>query len=149
MSDLLTRIIACLSFINFIISLSLSSSSLEPSTTYIIRSPSLAISLALLTPIRSTKSSVSLIPAVSIILRLKPLKLIFSSNVSLVVPSISVTIALSSPNIKLRSEDFPAFGLPKITVFMPSFIILPLSKEFTSLLILLIFSLSIFVISSS
>ncbi len=51
-----------------------------------------------------------------------------SSRVSLVVPSISVTIALSSPRSKFNKEDFPAFGLPKITVLTPSLTILPLSK---------------------
>ena len=35
-----------------------------------------------------------------------------SSIVSLVVPSTSVTIALSSLRIAFKSEDFPAFGLP-------------------------------------
>ena len=52
--------------------------------------------LALLTPMLSTTSSVFLIPAVSIRLRVIPDRLIISSRVSLVVPSISVTIALSS-----------------------------------------------------
>ena len=33
-----------------------------------------------------------------------------SSIVSLVVPSISVTIALSSFKIQFKSDDFPAFG---------------------------------------
>ncbi len=53
-----------------------------------------------------------------------------SSIVSLVVPSISVTIALSSFKIAFNSEDFPAFGFPIITVLIPSFITLPLSNDF-------------------
>ena len=132
-----------------IISLSLSSNSLEPSATKIIRSASLAIFFALLTPICSTLSSVFLIPAVSIILRLIPPRLIFSSKVSRVVPSISVTIALSSPSIKLRSDDFPALGFPRITVLTPSFIIFPLSKDLIIFFILKILSFNISFISSS
>lgn len=47
-------------------------------------------------PIRSILSSVCLIPAVSMIRNLTPLMVIKSSTRSLVVPSISLTIALSS-----------------------------------------------------
>ena len=36
----------------------------------------------------------------------------YVSIASLVVPAISETITLSSPNILFISEDFPAFGLP-------------------------------------
>ncbi len=43
-----------------------------------------------------------------------------SSITSLVVPGISVTIALFSPKIELSSEDLPTFGFPTITVFKPS-----------------------------
>lgn len=49
------------------------------------------------TPIFSTISSVSLIPAVSINTKGIPLILITSSITSLVVPGMCVTIALSSP----------------------------------------------------
>ena len=48
--------------------------------------------------------------------------------ISLVVPAISVTIALSSPVRTFKREDLPAFGLPTITVFIPSFLILPSSE---------------------
>ena len=51
---------------------------------------------------------------------------------SLVVPAISVTMALSSFKIAFKSEDFPEFGLPIIAVFIPSFIIFPLSKDFSN-----------------
>ena len=44
----------------------------------------------------------------------------------------SVTIALSSFKIAFKSDDFPAFGFPIIAVFIPSFIIFPLSKDFSS-----------------
>ena len=37
---------------------------------------------------------------------------------SLVVPAISVTIALSLPTSTFKSDDFPAFGFPMITVFI-------------------------------
>lgn len=50
-----------------------------------------------------------------------------SSITSLVVPGISVTIALFSPKIELSSEDLPTFGFPTITVFKPSLSIFPLS----------------------
>ena len=50
-----------------------------------------------------------------------------SSIASLVVPAISVTIALFSPNIEFNRDDFPTFGLPIITVFSPSLNIFPLS----------------------
>ena len=127
-SDLLSKTIACLSFIKLIISLSFSSNSFDASATNITKSLFSASSFALFTPICSTTSSESLMPAVSIKLRKTPFKLMLSSRVSLVVPSISVTIALSSPRSKFNKEDFPAFGLPKITVLTPSLTILPLSK---------------------
>ena len=114
-------------------SLSLSSNSLEESIIYIIKSASIAKSLAFFTPILSTTSLVSLIPAVSIIFKLIPSIFICSSNVSLVVPAISVTIALSVPTTALRNEDLPAFGLPNITVLIPSDITLPLSEALISL----------------
>ena len=50
-----------------------------------------------------------------------------SSITSLVVPAISVTIALFSPNTAFSNDDLPTFGLPTITVFKPSLRILPLS----------------------
>ena len=50
---------------------------------------------------------------------------------TLVVPSISLTIALSSFNSKFKSDDLPVLGFPIITVFTPSLNILPLSKLFS------------------
>ena len=85
----------------------------------------------------STTSSVFLIPAVSIRLRVTPDRLIISSRVSLVVPSISVTIALSSLASTLSRLDFPALVFPKMTVRTPSCMILPLSHVFNKLSTLL------------
>ena len=48
--------------------------------------------------------------------------------VSLVVPSILLTIARSSPNIKFSKDDFPTFGFPIIEVLIPSFKIFPIEK---------------------
>ena len=55
-----------------------------------------------------------------------------SSIISLVVPSIAVTIALSSCKIAFNKEDFPTFGFPIIAVFIPSFKIFP-SVSYTHL----------------
>ncbi|CIV70182.1 Uncharacterised protein [Streptococcus pneumoniae] len=77
------------------------------------------------TPICSTMSSVSRIPAVSINLRGTPLMLTYSSMTSRVVPAISVTIALSSRKRLLRRLDFPTLGRPMIAVEIPSRRILP------------------------
>ena len=107
------------------ISSSFSSNGTEESTTQRIRSASAAISLALDTPIFSTMSSVWRIPAVSAIFNVIPCRLIYSSSTSLVVPAISVTMALSSPRSRFSREDFPAFGLPRITVRIPSCMIFP------------------------
>ena len=49
----------------------------------------------------------------------------FSVKVSLVVPAISVTIALSVLESRFKIEDFPALGFPIMTVFIPSLIMLP------------------------
>ena len=92
------------------------------------------------TPIFSTTSSVSRIPAVSIMFNIIPFKLICSSRTSLVVPAISVTIAFSSPTREFKREDFPAFGFPTITVEIPSFNIFPLSLFASSLSIFFITS---------
>ena len=54
----------------------------------------------------------------------------YSSIVSLVVPSISLTIALFSPSIKFKRDDLPTLGFPIIAVLIPSFKILPFSKLF-------------------
>ncbi|CAG5925587.1 Uncharacterised protein [Streptococcus pneumoniae] len=77
------------------------------------------------TPICSTMSSVSRIPAVSINLRGTPLMLTYSSMTSRVVPAISVTIALSSRKRLLRRLDFPTLGRPMMAVEIPSRRILP------------------------
>ena len=107
-----------------------------------IRSASSAASFALLTPICSTTSSVSRMPAVSMMFRLIPCMRICSSSVSRVVPAISVTIARSSPSSTFIKEDFPAFGFPRMTVRIPSDTTLPLSAERTS------FSISPVIVSS-
>ena len=77
------------------------------------------------TPIFSTTSSVSRIPAVSTSFKGTPLILTYSSITSRVVPSISVTIAFSSRNRLLSKLDFPTFGRPMIAVDKPSRRILP------------------------
>ena len=81
------------------------------------------------TPIFSTTLSVSLIPAVSIKFITIPSKVIFPSTISLVVPSISVTIAFSSSIKAFNKLLFPTFGLPIIPILIPSLIIFP-SVEF-------------------
>ena len=113
--------------------LSFSLKGFDISNIAIIRSLFSAIVIALSIPIFSTFSSVSLIPAVSIILILIPLIFKSSSILSLVVPSISVTIALSLFNKLFKSDDFPALGLPIIETFIPSFILLPTSKVASNL----------------
>ena len=70
---------------------------LELSITNRIRSALSKACCALCTPICSTLSRVCLIPAVSVRCKRTPPTLTVSLRVSLVVPSISVTIALSSP----------------------------------------------------
>jgi len=79
----------------------------------------------LLHEIAFIESSVLLMPAVSTRFKVIPPILICSSSTSLVVPAISVTIALSVPTSTFKRDDFPAFGFPMITVFIPSFRILP------------------------
>ena len=132
-SDLLSSVITFLSCISEMISLSFSSSVRVLSTTKITRSASVASFLAFSTPILSTKSTVSRIPAVSIRFNWIPPIVICSSSVSLVVPSMYVTIARSSFARALRRLDFPALVLPRITVRIPSFAILPLSHVFNKL----------------
>lgn len=103
-------------------------SSLDASKIAIIKSASFATSFDFIIPIFSTSSSASLIPAVSTNFKGIPFTLTNSSIVSLVVPSYSVTIALSSFSIAFNNEDFPALGLPIIAVLIPSFIIFPLQS---------------------
>ena len=74
--------------------------------------------------------SVSLIPAVSIIFRTIPSKLIVPSTISRVVPSMSVTIAFSSSNKLFNKLLLPTLGLPIIPKFIPWFIIFPSSDFF-------------------
>jgi len=72
------------------------------------------------TPSCSIGSFVSLIPAVSTILKSKPSILRDSSIVSRVVPGISVTMARFEFNKLLRILDLPTFGEPMSTTFTPS-----------------------------
>ena len=76
---------------------------------------------------RSITSSVSRMPAVSIIFKVTSFRRILSSIASLVVPAMSVTIARSCPIKALSREDLPTFGFPRMTVLTPSLIILPSS----------------------
>ena len=66
----------------------------------------------------------------SVILIGIPSKLINSSITSLVVPGISVTIALFSFNNAFNNDDLPTFGFPTIAKLKPSLIILPSSAFF-------------------
>ena len=135
-SILFNKTIDFLSLIRSKIFLSSSSNSLEESKIAIIKSESEIKDTDFSTPIFSTISSVSLIPAVSLIFRLIPSKSMYSSMTSRVVPGISVTIALFSFNKAFNKEDLPTFGLPIIVVLIPSLIILPLfalSESFLSL----------------
>ena len=127
-SILFNKIIAFFSLINSNISRSSSFNSFVLSKIAKINSASLAMFKAFLTPISSIVSVVFLIPAVSIIFKGIPFIVINSSIVSLVVPSISLTIALSSFKILFNKEDFPAFGRPIIAVFIPSLSIFPTTE---------------------
>ena len=131
LSILFNKIMAFLFFINSNIFSSSSSKLFELSKIAIIKSDSSIKFIAFSTPIFSILSLVFLIPAVSTIFIGIPFIEIYSSIVSLVVPSISLTIALSSFNSKFKSDDLPVLGFPIITVFTPSLNILPLSKLFS------------------
>ena len=70
-----------------------------------------------------------LIPAVSIKLQAIPFIIVVPSMVSLVVPSMSVTMAFSSSRIAFKRLLFPTFGFPIIPMVIPSLIIFPSSLE--------------------
>lgn len=91
---------------------------------------------ALSTPIVSMGSVVVRSPAVSMSLKRVPLMLIRLWIVSRVVPSMSETIARSSWLSALSKVDFPALGIPAITVGIPSLITFPAEYESARLLIL-------------
>ena len=61
----------------------------------------------------------------SLNLYLTPFIVVTSSIVSLVVPGIFETIALSSLTIAFRRDDFPALGFPAIVTVTPSLITFP------------------------
>ena len=92
---------------------------------------------ALSTPIDSTTSLASLMPAVSKRCKTIPLRLISPSTTSLVVPAISVTMAFSSPTREFNNDDLPTFGLPTIATLTPSLMILAFSPSSINLLIML------------
>ena len=114
-------------FARLIINLSSSVSSHELSNTAITSPASAAAFSALSTPIFSTLSSVSRIPAVSQRRKTALPTFTRSSIVSLVVPAISVTMARSYPSIAFKRDDLPTFGLPITALFTPSFSIFPRS----------------------
>ena len=90
------------------------------SSTINRRSALLMASRARLTPMRSTVSSLSLMPAVSFKCMRMPSSWMLPSTVSRVVPGMSVTMARSSINRALSREDLPALGLPQMTTRRPS-----------------------------
>lgn len=98
----------------------------------IIKSLLFIISLLFSTPSFSTTLFVSLIPAVSIKFSVTPFIVMFPSTMSLVVPSISVTIALSSFISKFNKLLLPTFGFPTIPTFIPLFKSVPFSLSLTS-----------------
>ncbi len=106
------------------------------------------------TPIFSTLSRLSRIPAVSRIFTFMPSSIKLSFKTSLVVPGISVTIALSSLRSAFIKEDFPTFVSPANAILIPSVIYL-LFSEFlsaclsSSLAFLSAFRLGAFTSSSS
>ena len=85
-------------------------------------------SKAMRTPICSTRSSVSRIPAVSARRSgISPSSTV-SSTTSRVVPARSVTMERSQPASRFISVDLPAFGRPAMTVTTPSRRMRPPSK---------------------
>ena len=133
LSVLLRRTMTFLSPMVLIMSMSSLSRGLLASMTNITRSERLKASLLFSIPILSMVSSVSLIPAVSVNTTGISLMTSVSSMVSLVVPGMSVTIALFSPMRAFISEDFPTLGFPIIEIFRPSLIIRPVSDVESSL----------------
>ncbi len=73
-------------------------------------------------PKRSISSALSLMPAVSIKRTLCPFSSMTSSIVSLVVPLISLTKALSSKSMAFNRELLPALGLPTMLKACPLFL---------------------------
>ena len=103
-----------------------SSCSVTPSVASIIKIHTSALSTAasvLITEYLSISSLTLLFllrPAVSINVNLPNSHSILLSIASLVVPAISDTINLSSPNNLFIKDDFPTLGLPIIAIFMSS-----------------------------
>ena len=83
-------------------------------------------------PIFSMVSEVSRIPAVSMKRYIMPSIVNVSSIVSRVVPSMSLTMARSSPKMAFRSVLFPVLVSPTIATGMPCFIALPILNESVS-----------------
>ena len=111
--------------ISFNMRLSSSQSSLVASETNSTTSALFAARYDRSTPIFSTSSSVSRIPAVSMRLIATPSFSILSSRLSRVVPAMSVTIALSLPQSALSKDDLPTLATPTIATSMPSRTIAP------------------------
>ncbi len=68
-------------------------------------------------PSSSIRSGLSRRPAVSTSSTARPSMLMRSRNTSRVVPAISVTMAVSSPDKRFMRLDFPALGLPTMTTW--------------------------------
>ena len=124
-SVLLSKIMRLLSLLSSRRARSWSVSASELLRTRRTKSASSRAFLERSTPIFSTTSSVSRIPAVSTNFKGTPLMLTYSSITSRVVPSMSVTMALSSRSRLFKRLDFPTFGRPMIAVDKPSRRILP------------------------
>ena len=102
-----------------------SSSVISPSTTKRMSDARSVSAKARSTPMRSTVSAVSRIPAVSDRFSTTSPSTTLSVITSRVVPSMSVTMARSLPQSRLSRLDFPVFGLPMIAAGTPSLMARP------------------------
>ena len=117
--------ILCLDSVSFKSSLSSSSKGCDESNTKRHTSHSSIAFLERSIPIFSTTSVLFLIPAVSTSFKVTFPRVNSPSIISLVVPAISVTIALSSSRSIFNSDDFPTLGRPTIAVLTPLTAITP------------------------
>ena len=107
----------------------------EESKTASTTSASASFFMVLSMPMRSILSSDSLMPAVSMKRKSRPLTFIVSSIVSLVVPGTSETMALSSPSNVFSNVLLPALAGPAMATGMPLRMAFPKRKLSDSLVI--------------
>lgn len=129
-SSLFDGVATFLSLVGLVVSWSLSSDTASRSAACVVGSTSSTYSVTFFAPVFSAASSILLVPTMSAEFGIVPPVLVYSSDASLIIPTVSIAVTLSIPADAFGESSFPTFNFPVVAIFVPSFEVLPLSRIF-------------------